>query len=410
MPRLSDTMEEGNIISWLKKVGDKISPGDILAEVETDKATMDLESFHEGVLLYVGIEQGTVPVDGIIAIIGEKGEDYKAILAAAEDAGTGDSDDSVAEENQATDAQKESQSSEESTETTTSGNDRLKASPLAKKMAAEHKVDITAISGTGEGGRIVKKDIEKAVESGGAPSQTAVSSAPAMVFPQGQTTEITVSQMRKTIAKRLSQSKFQAPHFYLTIECNMARAIDARTAINSKGDVKISYNDIVVKACALALRKHPMVNSSWQETKIIVHGDVNIGVAVAVDEGLLVPVVRNADMKPLSVIGKEVKEFAGRAREKKLKPEEMAGNTFTISNLGMFGIDEFTAIINPPDACILAVGAIIEKPIVENGTIVIGNTMKITLSCDHRVVDGAKGAQFLQTVKEYLENPLSMLV
>lgn len=404
MPRLSDTMEEGNIIAWLKKVGDNISPGDILAEVETDKATMDLESFHEGVLLYIGQEQGTVPVDGIIAIIGAKGEDYKALLADAQDGAPiaeNDSADPV-QSNQA----EETVVDEPSTES--SDDNRIKSSPLARKMAADHKVDITSISGSGEGGRIVKKDIESAVQKGS--TAPVAPSAPVAVFPQGQTTEIQVSQMRKTIAKRLSQSKFQAPHFYLTIECNMARAIDARTAINAKGDVKISYNDIVVKACALALRKHPMVNSSWQDTKIIVHGDVNIGVAVAVDEGLLVPVVRNADLKPLSAIGQEVKEYAGRARDKKLKPEEMAGNTFTISNLGMFGIDEFTAIINPPDACILAVGAIIEKPIVENGNIVVGNTMKITLSCDHRVVDGAKGAHFLQTVKEYLENPLSMLV
>lgn len=406
MPRLSDTMEEGNIVGWLKKVGDKVSPGDILAEVETDKATMDLESFHEGILLYIGINEGTVPVDGIIAIIGEKGDNVEALLKEA-----GKQTLSKEPKTHASAASEEKTQVEEapqaavdqSTEAT-----RLKASPLAKKMAADHKIDISAVEGTGEGGRIVKQDIEQAVKIG--VSSTPQAKPTSFQVVQGQDTEIAVSQMRKTIAKRLSQSKFGAPHFYLTIDVNMDRAADARKAIIEAGAHKISFNDIIVKACALALRKHPLVNSSWTDTKIIVHGDVNIGVAVAVEEGLVVPVIRNADYKPMSQINLEVKDLATRARDKKVKPEEMQGNTFTISNLGMFGIEEFTAIINPPDSCILAVGAIIDKPIVVDGEIKIGSMMKLTLSCDHRVVDGAKGAEYLRTLKSYLENPLQMLV
>ncbi len=405
MPRLSDTMEEGNIISWLKNVGDKVSPGDILAEVETDKATMDLESFHEGVLLYIGVEEGTVPVDGVIAVIGAEGEDYKAQLE-AEQAGSdsaGSADDAPTEE-----AKSESASAPETTATPApeASDSRIKASPLAKKIAADKGISLDSISGTGEGGRIIKRDVESAEAS--APSAAPVSTQ--TYIASGESQEIKVSQMRKVIAKRLSESKFGAPHFYLTIECDMERAMEARKAVNNLGGAKISFNDIVIKACAIALRKHPMINSSWQGDKIIVNGDVNIGVAVAVEEGLLVPVVRHADQKPMSVIGAEVREYAGRAKEKRLKPEEMSGNSFTISNLGMFGIDEFTAIINPPDSCILAVGTIVEKPVVKNGQIVVGHTMKVTLSCDHRVVDGAKGAEFLQTVKANLENPLHMLV
>lgn len=397
-------MEEGNIISWLKKVGDKVSPGDVLAEVETDKATMDLESFHEGVLLYIGMESGTVPVDGVIAVIGAEGEDFQAQLDAAQN------ETPAAESAEEAPAAKEETAAQAASApaVSNSSDDRIKASPLAKKMAADNGLDLASISGTGEGGRIIKKDIEDALKSG----VSSPSSAPATqyIIPSGQDQEIPVSQMRKVIAKRLGESKFSAPHFYLTIECDMARSIDARKAINAKGDVKISFNDIVVKACAMALRKHPMINSSWMGDKIVVHGDVNIGVAVAVEEGLLVPVVRHADAKPLTAIGAEVREYAGRAKEKRLKPEEMSGNTFTISNLGMFGIEEFTAIINPPDACILAVGTIVQKPIVKDGQIAVGNMMKVTLSCDHRVVDGAKGAAFLQTLRDYLENPLSMLV
>ena len=409
MPRLSDTMEEGNIISWLKKVGDPVSPGDILAEVETDKATMDLESFHEGYLLHIGVAEGAVPVDGVIAVIGEKGEDFHAQLDAA--GSTEASPASAPAEEASAKAEAPTQKSDpapSSSDTSTSSqDDHIKASPLAKKMAADNNINLSSLSGSGDGGRIVKKDIEAAIASDG-PGATAPSSAPIQYF-TGQSEEIPVSQMRKAIARRLSESKFQAPHSYLTIECNMARTIDARKAFNNLGNGKISFNDIVVKACAMALRKHPMINSSWLGDKIVKHGEINIGVAVAVEEGLLVPVIRNADQKPMSIINAEVKEYAGRAKDKRLKPDEMSGNTFTISNLGMFGIEEFTAIINPPDACILAVGTIVQKPVVQDGQIVVGNMMKLTLSCDHRVVDGAKGAEFLQTVKSNLENPLSML-
>ncbi len=405
MPRLSDTMEEGNIISWLKNVGDQVSPGDILAEVETDKATMDLESFHEGYLLHIGVAEGAVPVDGVIAVIGEKGEDFKEQLNAASEGATTDG---KTEEKPAASTKSAAQKSDptpSSSSMTTSHDDHIKASPLAKKMAAENNINLSGLSGSGDNGRIIKKDVDAAIAGGGASAQSV---APAQYF-SGQTEEVPVSQMRKAIARRLSESKFQAPHFYLTIECNMARTIDARKAFNNLGTGKISFNDIVIKACAMALRKHPMINSSWMGDKIIKHGEINIGVAVAVAEGLLVPVVRNADQKPMSIINAEVREYAGRAKDKRLKPDEMSGNTFTISNLGMFGIEEFTAIINPPDACILAVGTIVQKPVVQDGQIVVGNMMKLTLSCDHRVVDGAKGADFLQTVKSNLENPLSML-
>ena len=402
MPRLSDTMEEGNIISWLKKVGEKVSPGDILAEVETDKATMDLESFHEGYLLHIGVAEGAVPVDGIIAVIGEKDEDYQSQLDAEASSTV-----TTKEPEAKTDDVTEDTPSTSSVDTPSTDNtdQRIKASPLAKKMAQENNLDLSHVKGTGESGRIVKKDVEEAIKSG--PSTTSAMSQ--VQYMVGQSEEIPVSQMRKAIARRLSESKFQAPHFYLTVECDMARTIDARKAFNALGGSKISFNDIVIKACAIALRKHPMINSSWKGDKIIRHGEINIGVAVAVDEGLLVPVVRNADQKPMSLINAEVREYAGRAKDKRLKPDEMSGNTFTISNLGMFGIEEFTAIINPPDACIMAVGTIVQKPIVRDGQIVVGNMMKLTLSCDHRVVDGAKGALFLQTVKSNLENPLSML-
>ena len=404
MPRLSDTMEEGNIISWLKKVGDPVSPGDILAEVETDKATMDLESFHEGYLLHIGVAEGAVPVDGIIAVIGDKGEDFQAQLDAAN---SGPTLDTKTEEKAETKAAAPSHKIDAApvTPSTTAQDAHIKASPLAKKMAADNNINLSTVSGSGDNGRIIKKDIEAAIAGGGSSTST----TPAMQYISGQTQEVPVSQMRKAIARRLSESKYQAPHFYLTIECNMARTIDARKAFNALGGGKISFNDIVIKACAMALRKHPMINASWMGDKIIMNGDINIGVAVAVEEGLLVPVVRNADQKPMSIINAEVREYAGRAKDKRLKPDEMSGNTFTISNLGMFGIEEFTAIINPPDSCILAVGTIVQKPVVQDGQIVVGNMMKLTLSCDHRVVDGAKGAEFLKTVKSNLENPLSML-
>jgi pyruvate dehydrogenase E2 component (dihydrolipoamide acetyltransferase) len=417
-------MEEGNIVAWLKKVGDAVSPGDILAEVETDKATMELESFFEGTLLYIGVPQGPVAVDGIIAIIGNKGEDYKSILENADvpASSKGEKEDELkgseapkveTNSSPATDEVKEEQtlSSPEPISSDEGNSGRVKASPLAKSIASTAGVNLSNISGSGEQGRIVKRDVESfiknppAVERSTSPQVKAPTPVPQISYGDHP-----VSQMRKVIAKRLSESKFSAPHFYLTIEVNMDNAISARQAINSDGSVKISFNDFVVKSSAAALRKHPMINSSWLGDKITVHEEINIGVAVAVADGLLVPVIRNADKKSLSYINEEVKVLAGKAKEKKLQPAEMTGNTFTISNLGMFDIDEFTAIINTPDACILAVGSIAQKPIVKNGLIVVGNIMKLTLSCDHRVVDGATAAQFLGTLKAMLENPVKILV
>ena len=415
MPRLSDTMEEGNIIGWLKKVGEKVAPGDVLAEVETDKATMDLESFHEGVLLYIGVEEGAVPVDGIIAVIGNEGEDFESLIKEDNSNPPGEAKESEKKEDTAADSteakEQPSTAKEEASSSDIPQSGRVKASPLARSMAKDNNIDLGNISGTGEGGRIIKRDIEEALKSGTATkTSTSTSTTTFVASTSRASSEIPVSQMRKVIARRLGESKFTAPHFYLTIEINMDRAVEARKAVNALGVHKISFNDIVVKASALALRNHPMVNASWQEDKIVLNGPINIGVAVAVEEGLLVPVINDADVKPMHVINAEVKEMAGRAKEKRLKPEEMQGNTFTISNLGMFGIEEFTAIINPPDSCILAVGSIIKKPIVQDGNVVVGNMMKVTLSCDHRVVDGATGAAYLQTLKAYLENPLQMLV
>lgn len=428
MPRLSDTMEEGNIVSWLKKVGDKVEPGDILAEVETDKATMELESFNEGTLLHIGVEQGPVPVDGIIAVIGAEGEDISSVLAEAEkntpskeESGDqaqedtpGQSEAAVQEAKEtpaqvsSTKSQTTSQPSNVSSPVTAEG--RIKASPLAKKLAEEGGLDLSMLRGSGENGRIVKRDVDEALKNG-VPATRGSSQPmqPAYISNEEQYGDQPLSQMRKVIAKRLSQSKYSAPHFYLTMEINMDTAIEARKAINEDAEVRISFNDIIVKASAAALRKHPFINASWHDDKITVHRDINIGVAVAIDEGLVVPVIRNADMKNLTMIKSEIKELAGKAKERKITPEEMSGNTFTISNLGMFDIDEFTAIINTPDSCILAVGSIVEKPIVKDGEITIGNLMKVTLSCDHRVVDGAKGAVFLQTLKSYLENPVKIL-
>ncbi len=405
MPRLSDTMEEGNIVAWLKKVGDTVKSGDILAEVETDKATMELESYFNGILLYVGVESGPVPVDGIIAIIGKQGEDFQSLLnnAAAPTPAAAPAQAATPTETSTASAPAKPEMPAAAPAMESSAEARVKASPLARAMAEKAGVDINQVKGSGDHGRIIKKDIESFVEN---PTPATVKQAP-VVLPSG---EIPVTQMRKVIAKRLGESKFTAPHFYLTMEIDMEVAMAARTAINADGDVKISFNDFVVKACAAALKKHPMINASWLGDKIAIHNVVNIGVAVAVPDGLLVPVVNNADMKSLSQINAEVKELAKKAKDKKLQPQEMTGNTFTISNLGMFDIEEFTAIINPPDACILAVGSIIEKPVVKNGAIVVGHTMKVTLSCDHRVVDGATGAQFLQTLKSILENPVKMLV
>ncbi|MEM6396293.1 MAG: pyruvate dehydrogenase complex dihydrolipoamide acetyltransferase [Bacteroidota bacterium] len=446
MPRMSDTMEEGNIVAWLKQEGDSVEPGDTLAEVETDKATMELDSYFEGVLLHIAIKEGPVPIDAPIAVIGEEGEDWQAALDAISGGGSANGS-AVTEEaapapaEEATPALPTPAPAPEPQPTAVANDERIKASPLAKSMAKEAGLDLATMSGTGENGRIVKRDIEAAMAQNGhaasapatmpqqvatppaptAPPQTAAEvqtqtapkpQVPAFSFNGGQENyqDTPVSQMRKVIARRLSESKFGAPHFYLTVEIDMGKAWDLRKQLNEVAPVKISFNDLIVKAVAVNLRKHPAVNSSWMTDSIRTNGDVNIGVAVAVTDGLLVPVVRHADMKSLSQINVEVKEMAGRAKDKRLSPEEMSGNTFTISNLGMFGIEEFTAIINPPDACILAVGGIIEKPVVRRGEIIPGRIMKVTLSCDHRVVDGATGAQFLNDVKATLEEPVRLLV
>lgn len=402
MPRLSDTMTEGTVAKWHKKIGDKVSEGDLLAEIETDKATMEFEAFQEGVLLHIGVEEGNgAPVDSILAILGKEGEDISGILK-----GDKPAEPKKEASEPVKDEVKESTPDKGSSESSASSEDsRLKISPLAKKLAEEKGIELSKLSGSGENGRIVKRDIEnyKAEEKSAPQVQVA---APA----GANYTEESVSQMRKTIAKRLSESKFSAPHFYLTMEINMDKAIEVRKQLNEISNVKISFNDLVIKSVAVALKKNPKVNSSWLGDKIRFNQDINIGVAVAVEEGLLVPVIRNADTKGLSAIAAQVKEFAGKAKDKKLQPSDWEGNTFTISNLGMYGIEEFTAIINPPDACILAVGGIKETPIVKDGAIKIGNIMKVTLSCDHRAVDGAVGSAFLQDLKRILENPLGMIL
>lgn len=413
MPRLSDTMEEGTVAKWHKQIGDKVDEGDLLAEIETDKATMEFEAFQEGVLLHIGVEEGgTAPVDSILAILGEKGEDISALL----DGGSASSDKSSEEEEKAEEsAPVEASNSTEEASVSNESSDRIKASPLAKKLAEDKGIDVSKVSGTGEGGRIVKRDIDNYQESASAapaaqvaPQVNMASAGPA---PSGMSyDEVPVSQMRKTIARRLSESKNSAPHFYLTLDIDMDNAMEARKKINAIAEQKISFNDFVIKAAAVALKSHPVINSSWAGDTIRRNHDINIGMAVAVDEGLLVPVIRYADQKGLATINKEAKEFATKARDKKLQPNEWEGNTFTISNLGMFGIEEFTAIINAPDACIMAVGGIKQVPVVKEGAVVPGNVMKVTLSCDHRVVDGASGAAFLQTFKGILENPLNMLL
>jgi len=421
MPKMSDTMEEGVIAGWLKKVGEEVKSGDILAEVETDKATMELESYDDGFLLHIGINEGeSVPVDGVIAIIGEKDEDVSGILNELKS--------DVIEQNKKEIEEPESTPSEiedknipveevkeetdpvkEIKKDTISENDiRVKASPLAKKLAIEKGINISNVSGSGDGGRITKKDIENF--SPVASTDTKSEIILPKIHSEESYQEIPVSQMRKTISKRLAESKFSAPHFYLTMEIDMKNCIEGRKKINESSEIKISFNDIILKACAVALRKHPMVNSSFLEDKIRINHHVHIGVAVAVDEGLLVPVIRFADNKSLSHISSEVKSLAGKAKSKQLQPSDWEGNTFTISNLGMFGIDEFTAIINPNDSCILAVGGIRNTPVVKNGEIVPGNLMKVTLSCDHRIVDGATGSSFLKTLKELIEDPIKILV
>ena len=419
MPKLSDTMTEGVVAEWHKKVGESIESGDLLADIETDKATMEFESFQEGVLLHIGVEKGqTAPVDSILAILGEEGEDVTALLKEAEK----EVEVTEKEEEQSQDVKPEVEKPSApvapvvsapaptpapiAQQTVTSSNFpstesisslEIKASPLAKKLAEERGINLRLVKGTGTEGRIIKRDIDNFQGRSAISGVESFSDAP-------------VSQMRKVIAQRLAESKFSAPHFYLTVQIDMGNAMAARKSINeSISPAKISFNDLVVKAVAVSLKDNPKVNASWYGDFIRYNDHVHIGVAVAVDEGLLVPVVRFADEKPLTQIGAEVKEFAQRAKDKKLQPEDWEGNTFTISNLGMFGIDEFTAIVNPPDSCILAVGGIQQTPVVKSGQVVPGNVMKVTLSCDHRVVDGAVGSAFLNSFKNYLENPVLLL-
>jgi len=413
MPKLSDTMTEGVVASWLKNIGDPVKSGELLAEIETDKATMEFESFYDGVLLHIGVETGkAAPVNAVLAIIGKAGEDISSLLASAPQAEAPKTEAPKAVEAAPTPAPTPAPVP---TPTPVSApkpapvlsNDKIYASPLAKKLAEERGIDLAYVAGSGENGRIVKRDVDHYTpHPNGAASVAGTSSGLTTVT----YTDEPVSQMRKTIARRLAESKFTAPHFYLTLDIDMDNAMAFRTAVNATEGYKISFNDIVIKAVALALRKHPTVNSSWMGDFIRRNQHVNIGVAVAVDEGLLVPVVRFADTKGFMQISAEVKDFAGRAKDKKLQPADWEGNTFTISNLGMFGIESFTAIVNPPDSCILAVGGIKEVPVVKNGQVVPGNVMKVTLSCDHRVVDGASGSAFLQTFKNYMENPVSMLL
>ena len=418
MPRLSDTMEEGTVASWLKNVGDNVEEGDILAEIETDKATMEFESFYEGVLLYVGIAEGeSAKVDSLLSIIGPKGTDVSSIVAAHKE-GNLTSNDSKIDPKVTTVEATETLENTHETSTTTNTGGRIFASPLAKKIAKDKGINLSEVKGTGENGRIVKRDVENYTPSS-IPSETPTtvskpeqSSAPLATYtPAGEESfeDVTNSQMRKVIAKRLGESKFTAPHYYLTIELDMDNAIASRKTINSLPETKVSFNDMVVKACAMALKKHPKVNTSWNGDTTRYNNHIHVGVAVAVDDGLLVPVLKFTDQMSLTQIGGNVRDLAGKARNKKIAPNEMEGSTFTISNLGMFGIQEFTSIINQPNSAILSVGAIEQKPVVKDGQIVVGNTMKVTLACDHRTVDGATGAQFLQTVRAYIENPVTML-
>ena len=412
MPRLSDTMTEGKVAKWHKNVGDTVKEGDILAEIETDKAVQDFESEFNGTLLYAGVTEGnSTKVDDILAIIGPAGTDVSAIVS-----GGGKVAAPAAAQAPKVEASVASVQTPVAVASTTSNGGRVNISPLAKKMAADKGIDITTVKGSGDNGRIIKKDIENyqpGAVAAPVANVSAAASAPAqmaMNFVAGETTETVNSQVRNVIAKRLSESKFTAPHYYLMVEINMDKAIEARKELNTMPDTKVSFNDMVIKATALALRKHPQVNSSWAGDKIIHHGNINVGVAVAIPDGLVVPVLKNADFMNYNQISAGVKDMASRAKSKGLKANEMEGSTFSISNLGMFGIETFTSIINQPNSCILSVGAIIEKPVVKNGQIVVGNTMKLSLACDHRVVDGATGAQFLQTLKTYLESPLTMLL
>ncbi len=420
MPRLSDTMEEGTVATWLKKVGDTVEEGDILAEIETDKATMEFESFQSGTLLHVGLEEGeSAKVDALLAIIGPKGTDVSDIAKnfKSEDASDKKEEKPKAESKKEPKSEnkketviqsdsEESQSSISSSNSNSNSSGRIFISPLAKKMAEERGIDISRIQGSAENGRIVKRDIENYKPG------AAASASVGKFVPTGEEDfdEVKHSQMRKVIAKRLAESKFTAPHYYLNVEFDMENAMAFRAQYNSIPDTKISYNDMIVKACALALKQHPQVNSQWFDDKMVLNNHVHIGVAVAVPDGLVVPVVRFANEQSLPQIGSAVRDYAGKAKNKKLTPQEMEGSTFTISNLGMFGIESFTSIINQPNSAILSVGAIVEKPVVKNGQVVVGNTMKLTMACDHRTVDGATGAEFLLTLKGYIENPITMLV
>lgn len=415
MPRLSDTMTEGTVATWLKKVGDKVSEGDMLAEIETDKATMEFESFNEGTLLYIGIKEGeTAPIDSLLAIIGPAGTDVSGIIASGGAA-------PVAVATEEAKAAPAAQTAAPVVQEAAADGQRIFASPLAKKIASDKGIQLTQVKGTGENGRITKSDVENFTPQAAATPVAAASAAPAKAeaaapiakpyVPAGLVAkeEIKNSTMRKIIAKRLAESLFTAPHYNLVIEVTMDEAMKSRAIINSVPDTKVSFNDMVIKASALALKKHPKINSQWTAENIIINYHVNIGVAVAVEDGLVVPVLPFTDGMSLSQIGTSVRDLAGRAKNKKLLPTEMEGSTFTISNLGMFGITEFNSIINQPNSAILSVGAIVEKPVVKNGQIVVGNTMMLSLACDHRTIDGATGAQFLQTLKQYIENPVTML-
>ena len=422
MPRLSDTMEEGTVASWLKKIGDTVEEGDILAEIETDKATMEFESFYSGTLLYIGIQEGqSAPVDAVLAVIGPAGTDVQSVLSGASSgASAASSADAKMTEPQIAQPEQSAAATAPSTSNApnTASDSRVFASPLAKRIAQEKGIDLTQLNGSGENGRIIRRDLEGAKPSS-AQAASAVSASPVTESAAGQAPSIAVgqehaesiknSQMRKVIAKRLSESKFSAPHYYLTIEVEMDEAKSARASMNELPETKVSFNDMVLKACAMALLKHKQVNTTWRDDHTIVNHHVHLGVAVAVEDGLVVPVIKHANQLSLSHIGAQVKDMAGRARTKKLTPAEMEGSTFTVSNLGMFGIDEFTSIINQPNSAILSVGSIVEKPVVRDSQIVIRSMMKLTLACDHRTVDGATGAQFLQTLKTYLEHPVTML-
>lgn len=411
MPRLSDTMTDGTVATWLKKVGDKVAEGDILAEIETDKATMEFESFNAGTLLFIGIQEGeSAPVDSVLAIIGPDGTDITGIAENYKKGGN----------SPAPVAEKVVEVATQTSNTqlpVSNSNERIFASPLAKKIASDKGISLSQVKGSGENGRITKSDIENFNPStASAPVQVVAETTNAVAavkpfVPAGEkfTEEIKNSQMRKIIAKRLAESLFTAPHYNLVIEVTMDEAMKSRAIINSVPDTKVSFNDMVIKASAMALKKHPKINSQWREDSILINHHVNIGVAVAVEDGLVVPVLNFTDQMSLSQIGTGVRDLAGRAKSKKLLPTEMEGSTFTISNLGMFGITEFNSIINQPNSAILSVGAIVEKPVVKNGQIVVGNTMMLSLACDHRTIDGATGAQFLQTLKQFIENPVTML-